>query len=297
MNRIFKAGLILVIIGFVSSIVFGVLAGEEFPAYFGNEEYEYTELTYSADEFATFDINLENKAVTILPSTSGNIEVKYYESEHDSVTVDDDSLTLILDNDTKWYYNWGLWFNIFRSGTYNHFYLYLPTDTAYDIDLNTANGDIICDDSLLAGNVSLETANGDITVAGLSVSGSLVMTSLNGIITVENADIGTDLEITTSNGRIVLDDVNAPEIDLQTFNGKIKATGVVVEDLIAKSSNGEIEIGISGAFQDYHVEMTTTNGNYYLNDEKVTTNAYHTDKTNDIELETVNGDVKITFID
>ncbi|MBN2504194.1 MAG: DUF4097 family beta strand repeat protein [Bacilli bacterium] len=294
MNRTLTMGLILILIGTALSFTFGITSEGSFETYFGGEEFTYTELSYSADDFTGFDISLKNKAVTILPSTTGNIEIKYYETEKNWVDVDSDGATLMLDNDTEWYYNLILWFNIFRLNKYMQFYLYLPTDTSYDINLATSNGDVDLND-LIENHVSLSSSNGDINLTEASINGEFNATTANGRIILDSVDISEEAELFTSNGQIKLDDVTVPNIDLSTSNGKIIVSGITADVVHAETSNGDIEISVEGSLAEYHLVMATSNGSYYLNGVKVTANVYNTDQSKRIDAESSNGDVEIEF--
>jgi len=290
-----KIGLVLIIIGFVASVAFGIVAGASFTSYFGDEDYTYVEKTYALDDFTGFDISLDNKAVIVLPSETGNVEIKYYDSDLNWINVDESGSTLIMESDHEWYANLVVNFNFISLAKYADFYLYIPVTENYDIKIQTANGIMTMDDYLNAGVIDLATSNGTITLTNVASDSTIDLKSSNGRIELTNVESPDEISMDTMNGRIVMNQVETESIVADTSNGKVTGSGIVTSNLEAHTSNGDIELSLQGSFADYHIQMSTSNGGYYLNGDKVTLNVYNTDKTNDIDLDTSNGNIEISF--
>jgi len=295
MYKLIKVGLVLIIIGFIASVGFGLVSGASFNSYFGDEDFTYVEKTYAADDFTGFDFNLANKAVIILPSETGNIDIKYYDSDLNWIEVDETGSELVLQSENEWYSNLVVSFNLISISKYADFYLYIPVTEKYDITIDTANGAVTLDDYLVAGNLYLTTSNGAITLTNVESDGAIDLTTSNGRITLTNVETPDEISADSRNGRIVLENVNALAIDAETSNGSIIGSGLETSNIDAHTSNGNIELSIICSFADYHLRMTTSNGSYYLNDHKVSTNNYNTDKNNELLLDTSNGNIEVNF--
>jgi hypothetical protein len=295
MNKIIKIAIALLILGFVGSVVFTIVSGTSFGEITGTESYEYIEKTYTKDQFAGFDFSLANKSVIILPSETDDIVIKYYESELNWIEIDETGSTLVFDNKTKWYVGmiWG--WNWYRSPQYQKLYLYVPLDIVYSYRMDSSNGNFTMSEGINASSIDFLSSNGDMTLTDIQVTGSIHVKSSNGNLTLTNVVSPTSVDARTSNGRIVFSDVSASSILARSSNGRISGTGIDTPSLDAQTSNGLVDVTVSGSQSDYHLTMATSNGSYYLNGTKVTTNSYNTDKTNTVRLVSSNGDVKVRF--
>ncbi len=295
MYKLIKIGLALIIIGFIVSIGFGIVSGASFNSYFGDEDFTYVEKTYAADDFSGFDFDLSNKAVIILPSESGNVDIKYYDSDLNWIEVDETGNELILQSDGEWYANMVVNFSLFSLTKYSEFYLYIPVSEHYDITIDSSNGAISLDNYLSAGELNFDTSNGAINLTNVESEDFIDLKTSNGRVTLINVETTNEISADSVNGRITLEDVIALSIDVNTSNGSIVGSGLETSNFDAHTSNGNIELTFVGSFADYHLRMSTSNGSYYLNNQKVTTNNYNTDKNNEIQLDTSNGNIKANF--
>jgi len=293
MNNMLKTGLILIILGALASIVFGVLSGTDAESFFGTISYTYTEKTYAQDTYSGLDLTIEDRNIIVLPSTSDEIVLKYYVSDSETITMDETGSTLVMDYDNRWYENVGFNWNL--DPEYHRLYVYLPLTIVYSLNLKTSNGKIEFSDYSLASSLSLTTQNGDVVLNDVTVSGDIELMTSNGRIELENVTTAYTIDAATSNGRIIISGVSAKDVSLYTSNGYINALALEADNIEAETSNGHITMGVAGNFADYHVRMTTENGNYYLNDAKVAINQYNTDKENKVYLQTSNGDISVSF--
>jgi len=314
MNKALRIVLAVALIALVGVLVVGLLTKGTF-GFISDEEYTLVEKTYSADDFTGIKLDTENRSITILPSTSGQIEVKYYDSDKNYFEVDDVGDVLKLVNDPVWYYNFISGFNIDQMTVYNHVDLYLPATTHYEVDVDTVNGRLEISDLEEIDKLTLETSNGalyveNVTCSGLididSVNGGIHLTTVtasddvmldteNGGISLEDVTIVGTIDLTTTNGNFSLTNVQADQINATTTNGYVMGDAVQTEQFFAQTTNGQIDIAIVGSFDDYHVQMMTTNGQYYLDGDLVQINIYHTDKTPSVELESLNGSIHLSF--
>lgn len=297
MNRIFKVGLLLLILGFIASTVFGLLSGTTFGSMYGDENYTYVKKTYAADQFEGIDASLQNKSVNIVFSASGLLEIEYHESDTNWIVVDESTGTLSLVNESKWYANFVVGLNVFNLNDYARVTIHLPMNTEYDLSIHTANGNIDISDYNKAKSIDFQTFNGEIELTNITASGSVQLGSSNGEIQATNVITPQTLDIDTLNGKIDLFNVSALEITCDTSNGSIYGKTIATDMLECQTANGNIEMDILGQFEDYHLLMTTDNGSYYLDGTKVTVNNYHTDVASKIQLSSINGNILINFIE
>lgn len=296
MNKVLKIGLGVILLGIGLVITFGVVSGENFFSYVGDDEtYSYVEKTYDPADFDNYVIGLDNKKVIILPSEDDQVKITYYESEKNYLVIEEDGLTLSIENETKWYSRW-FNFDFFTNPDIYEFYLYLPDTMTLDLSIHTSNGQISVSDLTEFGVLSLTTSNGEVHLTDIEASGKIKVVSSNGGVIANRVTTANDVEFTTSNGRIEIDGMNARNVDLRTSNGRIECSNIDSTTLELDTSNGNIELNVPGAFEDYYLKMTTTNGNYYLNGSEVITNSYHDSAVLTIDCHTSNGNVRVNFL-
>lgn len=117
----------------------------------------------------------------------------------------------------------------------------------------------------------------DITVSAPR-SADLTLTSTNGAITI--SDLTGSATIETTNGRIDTRNLTGT-LDLRTTNGAIRATGCDSDDVIARTTNGAVDLDFTQA--PGSVEAKSTNGSISVR--------VPDDVTYSVEARTVNGRV------
>ena len=78
-------------------------------------------------------------------------------------------------------------------------------------------------------------------------------------------------------------------------NGSITGLNVSSEDIRLNSTNGTIDLEVAGDKDDYEVFMDTTNGDMIYDGIEVSQEHFNTDGIHLIELDTTNGDVRLSF--
>lgn len=295
MGKIFKLALALFLIGVGAVATFAALSDEPIFATVNENDFEYNELVYDADEFTMFDFNFENRDFIIRPSTDGSIKITYYTTEKDDVVITEDTDTLTLVNDVEWFNNWFIGFNFAVNDDFYDVYVYLPTTEAYDLSIDTSNGTLDINDLDNVETLRFNTSNGMITVDNVTTQIMTLDTS-NGAVRLTDVTIEGDLEADTSNGRIYLTNVVIEDIDCYTSNGKIIAVGVDCDNIKLRTSNGDIELELTAAKEDYEVKMSTSNGDLNYDGIGVTSERFNEDGGFLADLHTSNGDITIDFI-
>ena len=142
------------------------------------------------------------------------------------------------------------------------------------LNIKTTNGQIDIKDNVCAGNIDLKTSNSMVTLARLSAK---------------------DLNISTINSPVYCSVVDVKNVEFHIKNGSLNISNIIAQNIIGKATNGSINISIVGLLNDYNIDLVTTNGNLYVNDDS--TNGYiDNNSDNSIELKTSNGSIMVNFI-
>ena len=296
MKTLLRIALALVLIGIGGVIVFGIVAGDSIENVFTEDNsYVYDEKTYSIDEFDSINISLENKRITVLPSENDEIKLEYYFSDKDPVTVAITDNTLEVENETEWFVGFFNMFSFIKNPAYSQFNLYLPTSFGLDLSLSSMNGQIEVSDLNQFQDLTIWTSNGEIDLSNVEVAGDLSMHSSNGKLVIDDSTVLGSVVMYTSNGRVNIDGLTALDVEVTTSNGDIDCQNVTTDNLDLSTSNGVVEVQVNGAFEDYYLKMSTTNGSYYLNETKVIQNSYHDSLSKKIECHSSNGNIRVNF--
>lgn len=281
MKRLFWIALLIFVLGVIATITFGLIAREQLRSFAsGKDEYDKITKNYSPEEIAgltNISVDIFNRALYVLPSETDEIIVQYYNTPYGKITEKLEDSRLSFDESiVVKIFHFGLdWLKSLMYPDYNRFYLYLPENLTVNLKLNTTNG-------------RLEIKNINLTeLKGATSNGRIVLEDLN----------ATKIDVASSNGAIIASRVEALEsIKLKTSNGRISVDGMETPYLFCDTSNGRINVEIEGNKDEYYINMTTTNGSYYVNGEK-SRNAEINDEdlAKKIILDTSNGDISIFF--
>ncbi len=296
MGKIFKFALALFLIGVGVIAVFSIISEESIFAAVDEEDYEYVELIYSADDFTGFDFNFDNRDFYVLVSEDDQVKVTYYKTEKEDVVIDDDGETLSITHETVWYEQWFIGLTFFTNDEYLDVFVYLPSSVIYDVDFSSTNGTMDMKNFDNIDDLRLATSNGKILVENVS-SASMNLDTSNGEVRLTNVTVETDLDLGTSNGRVYLTDVTADVIDGHSSNGRIIATDIISNDISLDTSNGTIELTVIGERDDYEVRLDTSNGDLNYDGMGVTDGSFNQGAAKKIDLDSSNGDVSVEFID
>ncbi|MGD9909036.1 MAG: DUF4097 domain-containing protein [Candidatus Izemoplasmatales bacterium] len=296
MRRLLRIGFGLVLIGFVGMIVFGIVSGEAWSdAFITADEYTMVERTYTVDEFSKLMVDVEDKSIEVGVSDDTDIHITYYVHEKSPVisTIEDD--TLSVENHILWYNYFLLNFDWFAPSAIHELIILIPSDYVSSMNLHTSNGTIYIGEDLSFTELGASTSNGAITLENIDVSSDLTITSSNGVINVDGLVVSGDFLAITSNGKIDVDTISADKVELSTSNGAIEAKNVSSNNIVLDTSNGNITMNSLSSFDTTYLKMSTSNGSYYINGDKVSTNSYHDGLSVKIDLHTSNGNVYVNF--
>jgi len=294
MGKILKFGAFLVIVGFVAVIVGLVATGNTQPIQ--SEEYEYKTESIEMGSISLVSMIMDNRRVIVGRSTTGKIEMDYYESEKDPVEVTVSADSVLLENEFKWYENLFRFWPWTLNDDYTVAHLYLPEGVDYELNLETSNGDITIEDLNNLNDLTLDTSNGTITLSNLTAEG-ITAESSNGALILTNLTAHFCIA-DTSNGRVTASNITATvgQIHLDTSNGAVNGTNLTTNNLSCDTSNGSIDITITGSEADFYYDLSTSNGTVYVDgDDRGDSERENTSMTNRITLTTSNGSIHLDF--
>ncbi|WP_424358695.1 DUF4097 family beta strand repeat-containing protein [Methanocella sp. MCL-LM] len=206
---------------------------------FVTEQKEYNS-SHEAAKNITIDVSTFNGAVEVLPASSNNVDVKVVarapQGKLDQISAnigmsgsqDDLNVDVAVQR---------LPGNMIPGNFGANVYLYVPEESAYNIDIQTSNGLVHVGD-FDGRTLKLSTSNGGITVDGGQYS---------------------RIEARTSNGRITAT-YNATDATFETSNSAVNLnTGQSLGSLRAITSNGRISADLPDTAA-YTIEASTSNG-------------------------------------
>ena len=113
-----KWGILLIVLGVAIGIITFVSGDSASSFVLSDDDFTWVELDYDAERFTSFDFDLENKRINIVPSDDDGIHITYYDSTVSWIDINDTAETLTLVNDHEWYA--GFTFSLFvRYQTYD----------------------------------------------------------------------------------------------------------------------------------------------------------------------------------
>ncbi len=245
----------------------------------------------------TLSLSLKNRGINIHTHAEDSIILQYYEAEHDRIVLNVGNRELSVINETDPFFSLMFFPWNFATSEIFLFDITIPTTSTLSIDGHTSNGAITITDITSIADIELSSSNGGITLTNIAEASFIELDTSNGAVKLSGVTASDAIEIDTSNGRITFDNVSSPLIDGHTSNGKIITTDLTTAKLDLSSSNGDITVSMNGNFTDYRINMSTTNGKYYLNGSRVIETSYHTNLENFVRLITSNGNVSLTFAD
>jgi len=173
--------------------------------------------------------------------------------------------------------------------------VHVPATNDFDISVVTYNGKVSIGDGEV-GNLSLETYNGAIEISDMGSVRAMDLLTRNGTIDIRRTVCAGLIDAETYNGLITMSDVTADRFKAKTSNGNVNAVRLTSLLIELTTYNGNVTCSVVGSLSDYRVAMSTTYGSYYLNGEKVGSNAYNTHLQNLVKLTTFNGNVSVSFV-
>ena len=256
--------------------------------YFSSSErlgYAEREQQFALSEIRSIVVEDQDRAIEVLPLTTSDVRVHYYEGHHQSysLTLEDGVLTVRSQDDRRWY---DTLLSLYDS-TIPVLRLYLPPDYAGSLELRTSNDRIEASGLTSAQSLLLVTSNGAITLQDVAATGEILAESSNASLSFERIQTGQTLVMRTSNGGLSLSGAACQTLYMQTTNGLIEFDSLdsAIESLTFETSNASIQGTLYGCEEDFTIHAATTNSRNNLTD--------RSGGSRDLRAETSNGTIDI----
>lgn len=276
LGKLFKfAGMLVVlglIIGVISVAVLGTEKITEFIDKF-NEDDLYEEMHFVAGEDAVnLELQFVNRNVVVSRGDVETIEIHYFVSERDTITVSENSGTVKMENRVRWQL-----FGAFRhvSSEIRRIEVVLPVNLLVGVDIKTTNGNLLLEELDNVQGIKLQTTNGNVTLRHISIVDDLIIQTTNGLLNVQY--------------------VAADKMNLKTTNGSITVNKAESNHITLKSTNGGITVDVRGVFEEYRIDVKSTNGRIRYENYTLGSGLIHPNATNILNVQTTNGGIRLSF--
>lgn len=276
LGKLFKFGGILLLLGLIAGVVSVAVLGREgvdkIVNYFNEDENYEAESFTSTEEVDKINLQFVNRNVKVIRAEIDHVQIDYFVSDKDPIEVSESNGEIIMTNKVRWRV-----FSVFRyvSTEKRTVSVTLPNDLVLDVEIETTNGSIGLENLADVKSVLLESTNGSITVKGVN--------SLQ------------DIEVETVNGGLNVQNVTANKIILETTNGGITVFEATSDDIRLQSTNGGMNVNINGNFENYRVNVRTTNGRIRFGDLVLASGIMNPNAEKNLEIKTTNGSVDLSF--
>lgn len=216
---------------------------------------KYVTTTHEVSEdFSNISLDTDTADVIFIPSDDKTCKVVCYElttAKH-SVSVNNDSLTISLDDRRKWYDHIGL------SWSTPTITVYLPKADYNSLLVKSDTGKIEIPKDFKFENADIKATTGNVIYLA-SASGDIKIKTSTGNIRVENTFVNT-MSLTTTTGRITVNSVECDnDILLKVSTGNVKANNIRCNSLSSDGSTGYISLENVIASDKIHIERSTGN--------------------------------------
>jgi len=227
----------------------------------------------------------------IVQGTGNQIEVTYYEDVQIFFEIIEQGDTLVINERHRPVF---MFFN-FDMNFYNRAVMVVvPQSFTGDIDIRTVSGNIVIERLDRCGALQVNTTSGDLScdvVNGSTMSMNATSGDIRcGAVRMDKVTLGT------VSGDVRCESASALSFELTTISGDIRAQGIEIgassgqqRVLIGSTTSGDIDIVVRGSEDDFMIQTGT-----YAGDIRVPQG--NKNSTRSIELETLSGDIRLSFM-
>lgn len=233
-----------------------------------------SELVYEKDieeQIKKIKVNTKASSIQIEKSDSNKVSVKYYGDKNDKdLSLTTDNETLNITEDTS-YFCIG-----FCSYAEHKIVISLPKEIDYELDLNTASGDVYLPDAKLS-NVKIKTISGDIAA----------ITASNANLESTSGDIEIN-EVEKLSAKTISGEISANQIkrscDIKTTSGDVEIVSLeITNNSKIVTISGDVDIEIN---RGSYVKTETISGEVSINNN----NRY---AKSELTIKTTSGDIEV----
>jgi lia operon protein LiaG len=165
------------------------------------------------------------------------------------------------------------------------------------INLSSGNADL---KDITAENTNIDISSGDAELDGFE-TGAINADLSSGDLSISNSTISGGIDVNISSGHLTITNTSADVLTTDVSSGNVTAEGFTVNSVSTNSSSGDVELHLTGAPEDYSIDIDVSSGDILLDGGGVhmSTNSDLTWGTGSkhIDCDTSSGDVKIYFSD
>lgn len=248
------------------------------------------------EPFHTIRVDVENCPVTVALSENDRygVDAKFVVGDQTEweINVVDGTLIVTKHTSRRMKIQFGFSGNCGKNSEYVR--IYLPKVAMDIVELISSNASIQVEDACTQTLIA-ETSNAVIRITDTKALDELKADTSNGVISLSRVE-GENITLDTSNGMIELEQVTGRTMNADTSNGAIRATQCEFnERIFADTSNGSIEIQLTGIENEYTIHADTSNAKVYV-DGRVRGDEYHSHGgAKEVRLDTSNGRITIGF--
>lgn len=188
------------------------------------------------ESFTHIAIEADTANITFLPSDNGQTRVVCREQERltHTVTVQEDTLTITVRDDRKWYDHVGIQFGS------TEITLYLPGEVYGKIAVKTSTGRVQLPEDVTVSSVDIQVSTGDIRLSRITCQEDISVKVSTGRVKMEDVTCKRFLS-TGSTGSVSLKNVLAAEkMDIRRSTGNVRFDGCDAGEILVDTDTGDI---------------------------------------------------------
>lgn len=236
----------------------------------GSEKLSPFEKEFSADA-ASIYLDLPISDLKISSYNGDKIIVKYQDSEksHYTFSEENGALSIIFDDNRKWYEHININFGFLDNNEYTTTVL-VPSN--------------------YSGQLEVRTNVGEVELEGLNISADSTVNTDMGSIEIKNCTFDGNLTAAVATGEIDLDYVKADSLKLSVNLGSIDCEGLSIDSSLSLSvDSGDIDCSLTDGADNYNITSSVSLGDSNL------TSRTSSSATKSISAEVDLGDIDFSF--
>ena len=296
---------VLIVVGVViTSVAFGIVGFDirRFSNVEAPTKHVYTSKPNA--DYQTLTVRGVSENYRIVQYSGTGIEVAYYEDAQTSFTIEEQGNTLVItEKVTPGFFIFNFDFSLIN----REIVISIPASFTGSIDFNsssgnvsiqgltncnalkvkTSSGNIHCNNVAVNKDLSLASRSGDISCTRVAADG-ITLTATSGNIICNEAGTKKDLWIEALSGNITCTYIQAQTVSLKATSGNIRAQRLSISNLSCHANSGDIDVDVYAAENSFRITARSLSGN-------VRTPSGNTQATNNIDLSTTSGNIRLSF--
>lgn len=225
----------LIFVGLIIFIAAMTANGWDFK---GLTTHKYETNTYQISEtFHSISVKSNTAYVLFVPSKDNTCQVVCFEQENveHRVSVQDDTLTVTVEDNREWYEHIGINFQA------SQITVYLPLKEYGALSVKTSTGDVLIPQNFTFESIAVSVSTGKVSCFA-SATNEIKLKTSTGSIRVKNGSAGS-LDLSTNTGAITVSDTDCSgNTTIKVSTGDAKLTNMTCKSLSSKGTTGSITL-------------------------------------------------------